>query len=155
MTDTVLFTRKRSIAAAQKRMTFTVTFQTPEALPHPGADWVQFGFPFSVVDSSLEGKPEEKAQTREHRLIVRICRNRLPAWHFSDENLMKVLFEYGRRTIEEHVAADTLPTGDTYTFHREMLTTSNTPHECPYDPDRIRNPDGYSMQVERVRRMGF
>jgi hypothetical protein len=103
-----------------------------------------------MVDADLTGAPEEAQATTEHRLIVTVANNRLPAWHLADPELVKVLFEIGRRAVTDKVKAGTLARDE-----RVMVHTASHPRACPYDPSRIREAEGAILEVEEERRMGF
>jgi len=129
-------------------MTFTITFEEPEDLTDLGQDGIQYSFPFTVVDSSLVGAPEEKSQTQERRIIVSISRSRLAGWRCSDEALVKVLFEYGKRHIVALLKSNDLPAE--YTIRFPTITTVSHPDSvCPFDPAMIDAPTGVSITVER------
>ncbi|MCH7733339.1 MAG: hypothetical protein IIB44_12670, partial [Candidatus Marinimicrobia bacterium] len=54
-------------------------------------------------------------------------------WDLSDEDLGKVLYEYGKRRIKDKVLEGTI------TGHEELqFTTANMPSRCPFDPDMIK-----------------
>lgn len=129
-----------------KRLTFSV----PVEVTNPGDDSRSFLFPFSVVGADLVGAPEEAQATTEHRLIVTVANNRLPAWHLTDPELIRVLFEIGRRAVAEKVKSGTLTREE-----RVMVHTASHPKICPFDPSRVQEPDGAVFEIEEERRMGF
>jgi hypothetical protein len=136
-------------------MIFTITFGEPENVTNPGQDGVQYSFPFTIVDSTLIGAPEEKAQTQSRRIIVPISRSRLAAWRFPEEALVKVLFEYGKRHVVALVKSNDLPAE--YTIRYPTITTVSHPDSyCPFDPTVIEEPAGQSINVEQEKpRIGF
>jgi hypothetical protein len=136
-------------------MTFTITFQESENVTNPGQDGVQYSFPFIVVDSALVGTPEEKSQTQSRRIIVSISRSRLAAWRLSDEDLAKVLFEYGKRHVADLVRSNRLSAD--HTIRCPTITTVSHPDLlCPFDPALIDEPAGVSINVEQQKpRIGF
>ena len=88
---------------------------------------------YSMVDNDLIGEPEEASQTQIGRIVVGASRTLQVVWGLSDEDLGKVLYEYGKRRIKDKVLEGTI------TGHEELqLTTANVPEECPFDPNRIK-----------------
>ena len=116
-------------------------------------DGVAFSFPFTVVDSDRIGSAEEESLTESRRVIVSIADTRRRSWHISDDDLPKVLFEYGKRFIKESVQGDSLPKDNT--IRMPMITTVSDPAACPFDFSRLTMPGGVTFQVEVQRRMGF
>lgn len=127
-----------------------LTFSRTTEVTNPGDDSRSFLFPFSVVAAELVGAPEEAGATTAHRLIVTIANNRLPAWQLTDAELVKVLFEIGNRAITERVKAGTLTRE-----HRETVSCASHSRACPFDPSRIRCPDGAIFEIEEKKRIGF
>jgi hypothetical protein len=94
--------------------------------------------------------PEEVQSTSEHRLIVTIANNRLPAWGYSDSELIKVLFEIGRREVVAKVEKAALGRETRVLVHTETHSSTR-----PYDPSRIVEPQGAVFDVEEKRRIGY
>jgi hypothetical protein len=44
-------------------MTYRLTFSKPEDITNPEMDGVQWSFPFSIIDASFIGSPEETHKT--------------------------------------------------------------------------------------------
>lgn len=131
---------------ARKRLSFYGSSE----VTNPGDDSRSFLFLFSMITADLVGSSEEEQATTKHRLLVTITNNRLPAWRLTDLQLVRVLFEIGRRAVEEKVRACTL-TRETSV----IVSTRSHPHDCPFDPSRIAEPDGAVCEVDEERRMGF
>ena len=70
-----------------------IRFGRPSEVTNRGDDSRSFLFPFSVVDADLVGAPEQAQATTEHRLIVTVAGNRLPAWSLADNDLIRVLLK--------------------------------------------------------------
>jgi hypothetical protein len=132
-----------------------ITFQEPEDVTNPGQDGVQYSFPFTVVDSALIGAPEQASQTKNHRIIVAISRSRLAGWQLSDANVLKVLFEYGKRHVTALFESNVWPKD--FTIRYSAITTASHPESvCPFDLTVIAEPAGLSITVERTKpRIGF
>jgi hypothetical protein len=127
-----------------------ITFSRAVEVTNPGDDSRSFLFAFLMLDAGLVGAPEQAQQTTEHRLIVTVANNRLPAWHLTEPELVKVLFEIGRRAVVEKVKAGSLAREE-----RVMVHTASHPKICPFDPSRIPEPDGAVFEVEEEKRIGF
>ena len=128
----------------------TLTFDAPRHITPPGLDGIVYRFPFAAVDSEMVGMPEEQHKTTYYRIDVRISRSRRIGWAVSDEELVKVLFEIGKRKIVE-----TLQSGDLPEQLQLDVTTATHPAQCPFDPSRIKNPEGAVIEVEVRSRIGF
>ena len=127
-----------------------VRFGRPSEITNRGDDSRSLLFPFSVVDADLVGGPEQAQATTEHRLIVTVAGNRLPAWSLADNDLIRVSFEIGRRDVAGRVKQGTLKREC-----RVLVSTATHSATCPFDPARIQEPEGYAMLVEEDRRIGF
>jgi hypothetical protein len=136
-------------------MTFTILFMEPENVTNPGQDRVQYSFPFSVIDSTLIGAPEQRSQTRNHRVIVGISRTRLAGWRLADEDLLRALFEFGKRHVASLAQSNALPSG--YTIRCPLISTGSHPEpNCPFDPAAIPSPIDFTMMIEVAKpRIGF
>jgi hypothetical protein len=123
-----------------------LTFKEPvclETFAFSLRDVTQYRFEFSVVDSSLIGQPEERSGTLYGRLFVGITIELNLNWRLKDEELLKVLFEYGKRHVIQKIKDGTLSDREEL-----LLTTSNSPEDCPFDPSRIPHPSGAKFEVE-------
>jgi len=105
-------------------------------------DVAQYLFEFKV-DSSLIGKPEEISATLYGKVIVGITIELNLNWRLKDDELVKVLFEYGKRHVIQKIKDGTLSEREEL-----VLTTSNSPENCPFDPSRITNPSGAAFEIE-------
>lgn len=138
-------------AGTSKQMhTKRIVFGSPKEVTNPGDDSRGFLFPFACVETNLVGTPEEVGHTSKHRLIVTIANNRLPAWGYSEPDLVRVLFEIGRREVCQRAKSGTLKP-DT----RVQVDTESHSKTPPFDPLRIVVPDGAAFEVEEERRIGF
>lgn len=128
-------------------MKFTLRFSEPQNVTNPDQDRVQYSFPFAMIDSAFIGRPEQRSQTRECRLIVGIWGSRLAPWRIADADLPKILFEFGRRHIVRLIETGNLPSDST--IRGPMISTASHPDlSCPFDPALIDEPNGYFMEVE-------
>ena len=130
-----------------------IAFRRAEDVTKRGDDSRSFLFRFFVVTADLIGLPEEGPMTTEHRLVINIANNRLPAWRLhSETDLIKVLFEIGSREVIERVRVGILEREVNVSVN--ALTHSRT---CPFDPARIQDPQSMEIEfkVEEERTIGF
>ena len=128
----------------------TLRFGSPTNTTPPGLDGMVIRFPFTMVDSQLVGAAEECQKTSRHTLDVTISRTRRAAWNMDDSDLVRVLFEIGKRKCDERLQEGDLPE------HVAVEVTAAThPAECLFDPERISNPDGAEVVVEIRSKIGF
>jgi len=123
-----------------------VIFGNPHRLPET-RDAIEYKFPFSIVDASLVGKPEEKSETK-HYIIKTSITGTLAAcwgWGYSKPNtdLLKVLFEYSKRNITKKLKDGTLKEKEEL-----WLSTESYPNKCPFDSSRIPDPSQWSFNVQ-------
>ena len=119
----------------------SVVFGKPQLLPK-SRDGLDYLFPFTVVDYELLGKPEELSKTTHHTIHVGISGSLIADWNYSDDELVKVLFEFGKRHISEKIK-------DRILTERESieLNSTNTQTEQPFIPSRIKNSIGANVLI--------
>lgn len=106
-----------------------------------------YGFRFFVVDSDLVGEPEGRSSASYHKIRVEIDFRVLFNWQLidaSEPDLVKVLFHYARRHIENKVKAGGLQ-------EYEELRLSMDEHRegrCPLDISLIPEPIGFTTEIE-------
>ena len=123
-------------------MKYTIRFGEPYELPRVGHA-TEMSFPYTIVRSDLINAPEERINTKYCRLKVGISWLLAASWRLQPDDLIKVLFEYGKRDIVKRVKDNTL------TPEQEMwLSTEDYPPICPFDPDRILAPSGATIVVD-------
>jgi hypothetical protein len=130
-----------------------LTFKKERKVTDGDEDSRSFLFPFDVVAAEFVGTPAEEAQSTQHRLIVRIVNTRVHVWErqlTSEMELAKVLFEIGWQAVKKRVEDGTLEKD-----HEEMVTTATHLSKLPYDPSRIKEPNGACYYVLEKRRIGF
>ena len=120
----------------------SVSFRNPQHVPIT-SDATLYEFPFSVVDSSLAGAPEEETETQQHVVNVKISSTLASCWGLSKQDLVKVLFEYGKRHIDDKLKDGTL--GD---IEELSLNTHSHPTKCPFNPSKISDPNQATINVE-------
>ena len=135
-------------------MNYQVTFSAPQDITPSGMDGRTLGYPFSYVNETLVGKPEEAANTKEHRLNISISGTLLYLWDVCDDDLMLILFEHAKRQLPEILnSPDNLKSRS---IESPMLTTVNQEEKIPFDPSRIPSPDGHTTIIEMPKKfMGF
>lgn len=129
----------------------TLTFGESQNITRPGDDAVTIRFPFSAVDSELIGSPGEAQATTQHRLTAQAMRSRIDGWNLSETDLVKELFEIGKRELLKGAAQGPLKTDEVVIVN--TATHGATP---PFDLSRIPDPNGVVVTVEPVpRKIGF
>ena len=130
-------------------MTFRITFGTPEDVTNLSEFRAQWVFPFTIVNTAFIGMPEEISKTEAHRIFVPISRFRLAGWDLNGEDLVRVLFEYGKRHVIDCVTSDELPATEFDIHYPEIFPETHPQMPCPFNPNAIRLPDGVPLFVER------
>jgi hypothetical protein len=130
----------------RKRLTFGKATEVTD----PRDDSRSFLYPFSMVAADSVGAPDEVQATTDYRLIVRAENRRLIAWRLTEHELVLVLFEIGHRAVAEKVQTGTLARDE-----RVMVHTASHSTNCPFDPSRIREPDGAVFEIDEATRIGF
>ena len=130
----------------------TIIFGEPYLLPITRLT-AEYEFPYSLVDSSLIGSPEQKSRTLQYVIKVGCTSTLAACWgpefdwlrgnNVSNPNFIKVLFEYGKRHVVQK-----LKDGDLSEREELILNTSNTETTCPFDPSFIEDPFGALIEVE-------
>ncbi len=109
----------------------TIRFTNDEWLPRT-RDGIDYLLRFSFADSEFVGKPDEPFLTTQAHIVIGISGTLNSMWGLSENNLRKVLFEYGKRHVETMISEGTLANQTEL-----QLTTFGAPAQCPFDPDRI------------------
>jgi hypothetical protein len=117
-------------------------------------DDTSYTFIFSVVDSSLVGKPREKSASNYCAVSVTVHWEVLVNWGFIDlrplelppariPDLQKVLFWYAKEHIEKQVRDGTL------SKQTEVVLSRATADDlCPFDISRIPDPRDFTFNVD-------
>ena len=100
-----------------------------------GRDMTELFFPFRLVDDALIGSPEEMNRSSNHLIKVGVSGSLSACWDLTDDQLLRVMFEYGKRHVIQKVKDGTL--GDEEELE---LNTYNAECPCPFDPSRLENP---------------
>ena len=130
-------------------MNFRIIFGTPKDVTISGQLRFEWEFPFTLVNTAFIGMPEEISKTEEHSVIVPISSTRLAGWQLKGDDLVRVLFEYGKRYVVDCVKADELPTSE-ITIRYDIIT-SQPEMPCPFTPSAIPWPDGVQLLVQRSK----
>jgi len=137
----------------------TIVFKEPTQLPSSERSivWV---FPFDVVDTDLLGQPEQWSHTSLHSITITVTIELASSWRlfhplpstndereiqkiYSDhQDLMKILFWYGKRNIENKLKAGTLQPKE-----QLLLSTDSPEISDRLDPSRVPEPNGFTFEV--------
>lgn len=102
-------------------------------------------FEFALVDSAFVGKPEEKFNATEHKILVYITGRIEGSWmHRQPQiNFMKVCYEFAKRELMQKVKDGTI------SKRQELeITSINSSNECPFDSERIEMAVGEFIEFE-------
>lgn len=105
----------------------------------------EYRFLFSIVDSSLIGTPEERSKTSDYFIRVGVTKSLECSWDLTEPELIKVLFEYGKRHFIEKLKDGTLSESEEL-----LLDTHSVEIPCPFDPNCISDPESSKIEVELV-----
>jgi hypothetical protein len=134
-------------------MLYQITYEGAVDVTPGGMDGKEFAFGLSYVPVEKLGAADEKKHRTHHRVIVPISGSRLAPWKLAAPELVLVLFEFARRDIRERLVSSAPTEGNT--IRAKMVSTATHSGECPFDPAKIPNPDGFVEEVEVQKRMGF
>jgi hypothetical protein len=132
-----------------------VRFGDYRVIPHHGMDGREAVFEFEVVDAEYAGTPEEESKKETHTLPVRMSKLRLQEWAISENDVVKILFEFGHRYVAELIKTEKLSLIPAVVM--PMITTLTHPDaKCPFNPARIKDPNGAEFIIEvDPPRIGF
>jgi len=119
-----------------------IEFKSPIALGKT-RDATDYLFQYDLVDSTFVGRPEEQNRTSHFDIKVGGTRSLLACWDLNEADLIKVLFEYGKRHIVQKLKDGTLSDEEEL-----LLSTSTAEVPCPFDPSRIQSPTGTTIEVD-------
>jgi hypothetical protein len=108
-----------------------------------GRDVTEYVFPFRLVDTELIGSSDEISRSSRHEITVVVSRTLASYWDFTDDQLHRVMFEYGKGHIVQKVRDGTLGESEELDLH-----TRNVELPCPFDPGRIENPINAEVKIE-------
>ena len=120
---------------------YQILFGSPRLLAED-RDAIEYLFPFSMINAAFLGTPEEKSKITIHQVKVGITGTLHTCWGLKDDDLVRVLFEHGKRYIVQK-----LKDGSLTSREEIMLATSNSPQKSHFDPKNIPNPDGANFNV--------
>ena len=121
-----------------------LTFETPQELPRR-RDATEYRFPFRMVDSNFVGAPEEMARSTQYTLIVGVSRTLKACWQLPKHLLPRILFEYGRRHLKQKILDEALSQSEELFLH-----TGNAETSCPFDPNRVEDPSGATLEIAQT-----
>lgn len=108
-------------------------------------DAFEVSFSYQIVDGEFYGKPEQDFYTKDYYLKIGITGRMDASWRAKDKNfdLMKVLFEYGKRHVIQKLKDDTLQEKE------ELIISSNThPDKCPFDSSKLDYPNDKWIEIK-------
>ena len=118
---------------------------------NPDVDGDNYRLSFTTVNEQAIGTPLERERTSSFRLMLRASRSRTAGWKLSPQDLEKVLFEIGKRTIVERLHRDALQPEEVV----HVTSTTYPSSVCPFDPALLGPPEGASFTVALQPKVGF
>lgn len=125
-------------------MNIVLTFENFYDTSIPSKHAISYRFIFSYVDESTIGLPEEDFETKETSINVEISETKQANWNLYNDQLVKVLFEYGKRELIQKFK------DRTFLKQNELHIYTNT-HPgsiCPFDPNKIKMEKGNKYKIE-------
>ncbi len=108
-------------------------------------DAFEVSYKYQLVEGVYFQQPEQDHYTKNYRLKVGITGRMDAAWRAKDENfnLMKVLFEFGKRHVIQKLKDQTLQENE------ELIISSTThPDRCPFDSTKLDDPNDLWIQIK-------
>lgn len=134
----------------KKSMKIRLVFDKPDLLP-TGRDAIEYLFRYKVIDEKFVGKPEEDSETKHYRIKVSITGTLDMMWKLSDFDREKVLYEFGKRHVEEKIKEGSLIDNEEL-----WLSTSTHPKSNPFNPSKIQLLESKVITIStRDESMGF
>lgn len=130
-------------------------FAQPRPLASVGHS-INVMFPYSIIDESYLETPEEKSKWEQKYITVKLTDSLGACWEknhptpLSDDEIEKVMFEYGVRELSRKAQDGELPEALEYTLFSDKL-----PQTLEFDPARIEAPKGAVRILEVKRTIGF
>ncbi len=123
---------------------YHLRFLNPYEIP-TSKDAFEISFSYQIVDWKFYSKPEQDYYTKTNYIKIGITGRMDASWRAKDKNfnLMKVLFEYGKRHVIQKLKDDTLQ-------EKEELIISSTTHpdKCPFDSAKLESPNDNWIEVK-------
>ena len=123
---------------------YYLKFLDPYEIP-TSRDAFEISYSYQIVDGEFYEKPEQDFYTKTNYLKIGITGRMDASWRAKDENfnLIKVLFEYGKRHIIQKLKDNTLQEKE------DLIISSNTyPDKCPFDSSKLENPNNKWIEVK-------
>jgi len=102
---------------------------------------------FTLIEDSKINTPEEENETEKIFIDVEISWTKAATWNLMDEsaypNVVKILFEYGKREIIEKIKDSTIEKGNTL----HIYTNTHPELVCPFNPNKISINKGQKFKI--------
>lgn len=119
---------------------FLEPYETPTT-----RDAFEVSYAYQLIEEKYFNQPEQDFYIRNYRLKVGITGRMDAAWRAKDENfnLMKVLFEFGKRHVIQKLKDQTLQENE------ELIISSTTyPDKCPFDSSKLDYPNDKWIEIK-------
>lgn len=123
---------------------YYIRFLDPFEIPTT-RDAFEISYTYQFVEGEYFNKPEQDFYTKKYSLKIGITGRMDAAWRAKDENfnLMKVLFEFGKRHVIQKLKDQTLQEKE------ELIISSNThPDNCPFDSSKLDYPNDKWIEIK-------
>lgn len=107
-----------------------------------------FRYCFSLIEESKIDTPEEENETEEINIDVEISWIKAASWNLLcgssyHPDLIKILFEYGKRELIEKIKDLTIEKNNTL----RIYTNTHTEETCPFNPEIIKMNEGQEFLI--------
>lgn len=127
-----------------------IRFGTPfDATPPGQGGIVVITYPVTITARSADFGYDKMSN---HQVSVQISRTLHDIWGYEHDELLKVLFNYACKELQNRLATGGLAEDIRIELHR-----GNTPNERPFDPAKMPEPAGAEFSIDPVqnKQIGF
>jgi len=103
---------------------------------------------FTLIDESMVNTPEEESETQIIFIDVDISETKAATWNFINDSsysddLIKVLFEYGKRELIKKIKDNSMGEINTY----RIFSNTHKEKTCPFNPNKITMIKGQEIKI--------
>lgn len=126
-------------------------FSKPENITNRGFDGTVLRFTVVILDKSHLGTPREISEAKPVRIRVEISDSRSSSWNLQGEDLEKVLFQFAKEELARVLSVGNVPSTDLAV----IINTSTNTGACPFEVEKIQEPNDALVEIQANRRIGF
>lgn len=120
-----------------------ITFDKPNKKYVGRRHVVEYEFPFHVIDKEFIDTTLERNKTSFNSIVIDASQTLCACWDLAEDDLVKVLYEYGKQHIIQKLKDGTLSNKEELSLH-----TGNTEIPCIFEPDKIDKPENSKFEIE-------